>query len=172
MRRLHRDLGVRRELDPKGEAGFVAGAESLAFGVLVFVVGTLLIMSGWTIIDTKIGVEAAAREAGRAVVESPVADLTNGQADRLARASAVQALTAHGGSPLDPDATWRISSIRVTGDRVRCGRIVAEVLVAVDTVRLPIIGGGFGTVEVRGTHTERIEPYRAGLPVPVGGIRC
>jgi hypothetical protein len=156
----------------KREAGFVAGAEGLAFGVLVFVVGTLLVLSGWSVIDAKVAVEAAAREAGRAVVESPVADLGNGQANALAHASAVQALTAHGGSPLDPDATWRITSIRVTGDRVRCGQIFAEVIVEVDTVNLPIIGGGFGTVEVVGTHTERIEPYRAGLPISPGGIRC
>jgi hypothetical protein len=50
--------------------------------------------------------------------------------------------------------------------------VTPEVIVEVDTVNLPIIGGGFGTVEVVGTHTERIEPYRAGLPIPPGGIRC
>jgi phenylalanyl-tRNA synthetase beta chain len=46
-----------------GDGGQVAGIEALPFGVLIFVVGALLITNLWAVIDTKIAVDAAAREA-------------------------------------------------------------------------------------------------------------
>ncbi len=160
----------RQAHDGSDEAGFVAGGEALALGLVVFVVGSLLVLSAWRLVDGKLAVETAAREAARAVVEAPVVVLTDPvaghqAADAVARATMV----AHRG-PDTPDATWRFVATRVVGETVRCAPITATVEVQVDTVRLPLIGGGLGTVTLTGEHTERIEPYRSGLPV--GGQQC
>ena len=42
----------------------------LPFGVLIFVVGSLLIANAWAVVDAKLATTAAAREAARAYVES------------------------------------------------------------------------------------------------------
>lgn len=148
------------------EDGFVAGGEALALGVVVFVVGTLLVLSGWRLVDGKLAVETAAREAARAVVEAPVDVLLDpvagpGAADAIARSTMV----AHRGPDDVAAATWRFVGTQVTGATARCAPITATVTIQVDTVRLPLIGGGMGTVTLVGEHTERIEPYRSGLPV-------
>ena len=153
------------------EAGFVAGGEALALGVVVFVLGALLVLSGWRLVDGKLAVETAAREAARAVVEAPVdvlLDPPGGTA--VADAAARSAMVAHRGADTAPDATWRFVATGVTGEVARCAPITATVTIDVDTVRLPVIGGGFGTVRLEGRHVERIEPYRGGLEV--GGIQC
>lgn len=38
---------VERRDDLHGQSGFVAGAEALLFGCLVFVVGTMLVINAW-----------------------------------------------------------------------------------------------------------------------------
>ena len=48
-----------------------AGIEVLPFGLLTFVVGALLVANAWAVIDAKLAVSAAAREATRAFVEAP-----------------------------------------------------------------------------------------------------
>ncbi|MBA2283441.1 MAG: hypothetical protein H0W25_19710, partial [Acidimicrobiia bacterium] len=53
-RRLHRD-----------ERGQMGGIEALPFGLLIFVVGALLVANAWAVIDAKLAVTAAAREAAR-----------------------------------------------------------------------------------------------------------
>ena len=45
--------------------------EVIPFGVLTFVVGALLIANAWAVVDAKMAVSAAAREATRAYVEAP-----------------------------------------------------------------------------------------------------
>ena len=54
-----------------GEAGFAGGLEGLLFGLLLFVVGTLLVATAWGAVDTKFAVDAAARQAVRTYVEAP-----------------------------------------------------------------------------------------------------
>lgn len=164
-------MSAARRPGVSGEGGFVAGGEALALGLVVFVVGSLLVLSAWRLVDGKLAVETAAREAARAVVEAPVAVLTDPvggpqAADVAARATMV----AHRGPDDVPGATWRFATTRVVGETVRCAPITATVEVQVDTVRLPLIGGGLGTVTLTGQHTERIEPYRSGLPV--GDVQC
>lgn len=152
------------------EGGFVAGGEALALGVVVFVVGVLLVLNAWRLVDGKLAVETAAREAVRGLVEAPVAVLTDpatGQEVADARARATMA--AHRGADDGPNATWRFVDTRVVGTVARCAPLTATITVEVDTVRLPL-GAGFGTVTLTGEHTERIEPYRSGLPV--GGWQC
>ena len=47
----------------RGDAGMVGGIEVLPFGVLIFVVGSLLVANAWAVVDTKFMVTSAAREA-------------------------------------------------------------------------------------------------------------
>lgn len=162
-----------RDRRVRSEDGFVAGGEALVLGTLVFVVGTLLLVSMWTIVDAKLAVEAAAREATRAVVEAPVDVLASaGTASRLAENAAVAAMTAQRGPPDAGAASWTLVDVTLDGRLERCGAIVSTVHVTVDTPRLPFIGRRLSAGTLAGTHSERIEPYRAGLPVPPGGVTC
>ena len=166
----------RRRRD--GEDGIVAGGEALLLGTLVFVVGSLLIISAWTLVDAKLAVESAAREAARAVVEAPSsalnsdATLSDSTAQRLADDAALARMTAQRGDPDAAIAGWSLVDVRVTGQFQRCGAITSEVRITVDTPRLPIVGRRLTAGQLVGTHTERIEPYRSGLPVAPGGISC
>lgn len=153
------------------EDGFVAGGEALALGVVVFVAGALLVLNAWRLVDGKLAVETAAREAARGVVEAPVDVLLDpvvghGIADTRARAT----MAAHRGRDDVPDATWEFVSTQLSGTAARCAPVTTRVTVRVDTVRVPLTPVGFGTVTLVGEHTERIEPYRSGLPV--GGAAC
>ena len=67
------------------EAGMVGGVEVLPFGFLIFVAFVLVIANAWAVIDAKLAVESAAREAGRAYVEAHDAGAAATAADRAAR---------------------------------------------------------------------------------------
>lgn len=156
-----------------GQAGFVAGGEALALGVVVFVIGSLLVLSAWRLVDGKFAVETSAREAVRGLVEAPVEILDDPfEGHRVADERARATMVAHRGPDDVPYATWEfVSTAPHAPDGIaRCAPITATVTVRIDTVRLPLIGGGFGTVTLTGEHTERIEPYRSGLPA--GDILC
>ena len=58
----------------RDERGQVGGLEAIPFGILVFVVGALLAASAWAVVDTKLAVVSAAREAARTYVEAGSAD--------------------------------------------------------------------------------------------------
>lgn len=144
-------------------------------GVLVFVTGSLLLLSMWTIVDAKLAVESAAREATRAVVESSSDALLAGAgaAHTVATDAAVRAMSAQRGPPdAASGATWSLVDVAVTGRFARCGSVTATVEVTIDTPRLPIVGRRLTASSIRGSHVERIEPYRAGLPIDDGGITC
>lgn len=149
MRRLLRRAGA--------ESGAVGGVEMLPFGVLVFVVGTLLIVNAWGVVDAKMTVASAAREAVRAFVEAP----PGGDAQALATAAARQTVAALG-------RTARPPLVDVQGQLTRCARIVATVGYAIPAVRLPWVGG-LGTFTVRSTASEIVDPLRGGLE---GEARC
>lgn len=155
----------------RDEDGFVAGGEALALGVVVFVVGTLLVLNAWRLVDGRLAVETAAREAARGLVEAPattILDPVAGHAVADTRARATMA--AHRGPDTAADATWVFVATQLSGTAARCAPVTATVTVRVDTVRVPLVPVGFGTVTLVGEHTERIEPYRSGLPV--GGAQC
>lgn len=138
--------------DPRGEAGVVAGGEVLALGLLTFVVGTLLIANAWAIVDAKLAVTAAAREAARAYVEAGSAVA----AADAAVAAAREALAGHGrdAAAMDPFV--------VDGRFARCARVTIEVGYTVPALTLPWIGG-LGDATVIGRHSEIVDPYRSGL---------
>ena len=70
----------------------------LPFGLLTFVVGTLLVANAWGVVDAKLAVTSAAREAVRAYVEAP----TPATRPRRADDAAAEAIAGHG---RNPDAT-------------------------------------------------------------------
>lgn len=139
------------------EGGFVAGAEALLLGVLVFVFGTLVLLNGWLAIDARFATSAAAREAVRAAVTADAgADLAG-----VATAAGSAVLVAHG---IDPS---RATIALVAGDQRRCAEVRAVVTVDVPLAVVPSLRGRTGTLPVSSTHGEVIDPYRSGLPAEV-----
>lgn len=143
----------------RSEAGQIGGVEGAVFGVLIFVMGTLLIANAWGVVDAKLAASAAAREAARTLVES--ADPA-GAGDEVTEV-AVRTMTAHGRS------ADRVDGVTVTGQLVRCGRITVSVRYRVPLIALPLIGRAGSGFTVTGRHSELIDPYRSGLP---GEARC
>jgi hypothetical protein len=123
---------------------------------LLFVVGALLIANAWAVIDVKMAVTSAAREAARTYVEAP--DHLSGvrNADRAAR----DALAAHKRNAL-------LATVEGPTDEnafTRCNRITFTVSYPVPAITLPFIGG-FGTgFTVKATHSEIVDPFRNGVP--------
>lgn len=133
------------------DRGFVAGAEMLIFGVFAFVMGSLLIINVWNVIDASFAVSAASREGVRTFQEAA------------------------------PDTAWEASQGRVMevlddynrSDRalppqidadafVRCGLVTVTAEYEVALVRIPLFGQ-FGTMTaVSSTHSGLIDGYRSG----------
>lgn len=152
---------VGRLADERGTGGF----EVLPFGVLVFVVGTLLVANAWAVVDATYAASAAAREAARAYVESP----SGTEAAIAARAAAAEAITGHGRS-VDRMA------LTITGERFhRCARVIVEVAYDVPVVALPwSVGFTAGRITARARHSELVDPYRSHVPLGPGAreARC
>ena len=157
--------------------GLSAGAEALVFGVLVFVVGTIVALNGWAVLDADFAVNAAAREATRTIVESGasprvsmVGGLPDGQVSGPVRDVAVAAMSGHGKDPAqlsDPgDFSVRLVQDPWSGGGggpARCARVTVEVSYPVQGIRLPIVGGWQTPIRAVGEHTEIIDPFRSGL---------
>ncbi len=140
----------------RGDGGQVGGIEAIPFGLLIFVIGSLLIVNAWGVVDAKFATDAAARQAGRTFVEGEGLD----GALRAAQGAALATISGHGRDPS-----------RATVDTVgsfafeRCARVTFEVTYEVPTISLPFIGGyGAGPFRVSSSHTELVDPYRNGVP--------
>ena len=140
----------------RGDAGQVGGIEAIPFGVLIFVIGTLLIANAWAVVDAKFATDAAARQAARSFVEAD--DPGTALAD--AELSAREAIRAHGRDPSRAEVT-AVGAF----DLSRCQRATFEVTYRVPALSLPLIGGyGRAPFLVRSTHSEVVDPFRSGLP--------
>jgi hypothetical protein len=133
----------------RGDDGFVGGSEAMLFGVLVFVSGILLVFNAWAVVDAKMGVTAAAREAVRSYVES------DGDFDLAAEAG-----RAAFGASTNLDVTGL--DLEVAGAFARCARVSVQVRYELPALRLPFGGWGRG-FEISATHSEIVDPYRSGL---------
>ena len=145
MRRVRRD-----------ESG-QAGMEIIPFGILTFVVGALIVANAWAVIDAKMAVSAAARQATRAFVEAPDA----GEAEASADAAARQAVAGFGRDPANLVLT------RVEGGFGRCETVRYEARYQIPAIRLPWVGGFGDGFTAAAHHAEVVDPYRTGLP-PAG----
>ncbi len=138
----------------RDEAGQLAGGEALPFGILVFVVGVLVVANAWAVVDAKLAVSAAAREATRAYVEAPPGGDPIAAADAAARA-------AVDGAGRDP---VRLELTPLEATFTRCAEVRFEARYQVPALTIPLIGGfGQGFV-ARATHAEIVDPYRSGVP--------
>lgn len=124
------------------------------FGLLVFVVGTLLIAHAWAVVDTKAAVTDAARQAAREYVEAPNGAVAGADAQGAADA-------AIAGSGRDPS---RAQVTLVSGAWGRCERITISVSYPSAAVALPLVGRAGSAGRVVGRNSELVDPYRSGLP--------
>ena len=141
-------------LDERGQVGI-----ELPFGLLTFVVGVLLVANAWAVIDAKIAVSAAAREATRAFVEAPVGGDPLGEADAAAR-SAIQ------GAGRDP-AELVLTPVEATF--ARCETVRFEASYQVPAVNVPWLGGFGSGFTATARHAEVVDPFRTGVPRTVSG---
>ncbi|HEV2758644.1 MAG TPA: hypothetical protein VGV86_03655 [Acidimicrobiales bacterium] len=143
----------------RDESGQMAGIEVLPFGLLTFVVGALLVANAWAVIDAKIAVSAAAREATRAFVEAPVDTDPLAMADTAAR-SAIE------GAGRDPD---QLVLTPLEATFARCETVSFEASYQIPAIRLPWIGGAGDGFTATARHAEVVDPYRTGVPRTVNG---
>jgi hypothetical protein len=135
-----------------------AGIEVVPFGLLTFVVATLLVANAWAVVDAKIAVSSAAREATRAYVEA------TSEVDPLGVAHAA-ARDAVRGAGRDPE---RLVLTPLEATFARCATVRFEASYRLPAVRLPWLGG-IGTFTARARHAEVVDPFRTGVPRSVNG---
>ena len=139
----------------RGDRGFVGGAEAMIFGVLVFVVGSVLVVSLWATVAAKIAVTAAAHEGARAYVEAADEASAHRDADR----AAAQVLDAHHRQLAGP--------IEITGAFARCAQVTVTVHAELPAVSLGWLGG-LGRRTVTARASEVVDPYRSAADLPEG----
>jgi Mg2+/Co2+ transporter CorC len=147
--------------DPADDQGQVGGIEALPLGVLIFVIGTLLIANVWAVVDAKLAVDAAAREATRRYVEAA----ESAGAEEAAITSGLAALDAHGRDP--SRAEVRLEALVTPDGRAafeRCARVTFSASYHVPALSLPLIGGYGRGFEVTSRHSELVDPFRDGVP--------
>lgn len=140
----------------RDDRGQVAGIEAIPFGILLFVVGALLIANAWAVIDVKMAVTSAAREAARTYVEAPDHVTGRDNANRAAR----DAITAH-------KRNANLATIDGPTDQsafTRCNRVTFTVSYPVPAITLPFIGGFGSGFTVKATHSELVDPFRNDVP--------
>lgn len=135
------------------ERGVIGGVEVLPFGFLVFVVGTLLLANAWAVVDAKLAVQAAAREAGRSYVEAADPATASSAASRAAR----EVMT---GAGRDQD---RLVLRDNRPAYRRCEMVEHEASYVVPALALPFVGGFGHGITVHGRHRDVIDPFAAGL---------
>lgn len=154
MSRARRRAGGSRHARRRaGEAGFAGGLDGLIFGLLIFVVGTLLVASAWAVVDTKLAADTAARQAARTFVEAPDAQVAASEATQAAD----QSLAAYGRTPA------RAAITLLSGRFARCSRITIEVRYPSPLIEVPLLGVIGSGVAVTARHSEVVDPYRNGL---------
>ncbi len=135
------------------EAGFAGGADGLIFGLLIFVVGTLLVGYAWAVVDTKLAADAAAGQGARTFVEGP----NLAAASAGARQAAADALTQYGRTASRADITLAGAGFD------RCARVVVTVRYPAPLFDIPFIGRLGSGRWVGAQHAELVDPYRTGL---------
>lgn len=133
--------------------------EVIPFGILTFVVGALLVANAWAVIDAKMAVSAAAREATRAFVEAPV----DGDPLALADAAARSAISGAGRDPA------RLVVTPLEAEFARCETARFEASYQVPAVVVPWIGGLGSGFTATARYAEVVDPYRSGVPRTVNG---
>lgn len=132
--------------------------EVLALGVLVFVVGTLVVANAWAVVDARLAVGTAAREATRAYVETAPGD------DPVARAEA-SAQDAIAGLGRRAD---RLTLRLIDGTLARCRLVRFEATYPVPSVLVPWLGDSSPQFTATARYAEVVDPFRSGLAGTAG----
>jgi hypothetical protein len=140
----------------RDDAGQIGGWEVIPFGILIFVVGTLLLINVWAVVDTRLAVGEAAREGAQAFVH----ESSEQSARNEARRAALGSLRGHGVA----SATATVDPVRVTPRFERCARVTVTVHATVAAIVLPYIGGFGHAFTVTGTQHDLMDPFRSDLP--------
>lgn len=136
----------------RDDRGAVGGMEMLPLGFLVMVVGTLMMLNAWTVVDSWMAVSSAAREGARVYVESDPADAWPNASARIAE---VMDDYGRGERAIAPDPPEIEAFARCEVVTVTAGYDLAF-------ITLPFVGG-FGSLDtIEARHSERIDPWRAG----------
>lgn len=139
----------------RGDLGQAGGFEAVAFGLLIFMIGSLVVTSAWAAIDVKLAVNAASRDAARAYVEAPDAESAWVRADAAARA-------AIAGQGRDPARLHDVTIEPLGAPYGRCVRMVAVVAYPMPVLSLPWVGTLGDGIVIRASHSELVDPYRSG----------
>ena len=138
----------------RDERGMVAGGESLALGTLILLVGALVLVNVWSVVETRTAIDAAAREYLRAYTRSDDQRTAMAAGDWAARMT----LTARG-TPL--------RDLRIDVPRPDqfgpCGRAQVTLTAIVPAARLPLLGE-LSAAEVAVTHSELIGAHEEVTP--------
>jgi len=152
----------RRSRSPAGarprenERGVVGGIEAIPFGLLIFVSGALLIANAWAVVDAKMATDSASREAVRYLVES------NGDTTG-ALAIGNEAFQNHVGHTDRLITDVVVQGSDIGGGFARCARVAVTYQYTTRAVSVPLLGGWGSGITVTSTHSEIVDPYRAGL---------
>ncbi len=133
------------------DRGVVAGSDILIFGVLAFVMGSLLIINVWAVIDTAFATSAASRESARIFVESDDEGAAVANAERRA-----QEVMAGYGKSDGPVVAMAFAGFE------RCEVVTVTVSYDVPLVQLPIFGSFGSLTTIDSSHSERVDAYRSG----------
>ncbi len=131
----------------------VAGLEGVMFGVLVLVVGTIVVVNAWGVLQTRRTLDGAAREYLRAYTE--------GDDPVDAAQKAQHSLTA----VLDGEQRrgGRTPPVHVEGpDPARfgpCAEASVHLSTVVPAARIPFVGA-FRSTTVEVTQTDLVDPHR------------
>lgn len=139
-----------------GEGGQVGGVEGVVFGVLIFVLGTLVIANAWGVVDAKMAASAGAREGTRAFVESEGPTVQDALSD--ARVAAEEAIAGFGRDPAKMQLTTEEEPLLL-----RCARVTVRVEYPVPLIRIPVLGRYGSGFTARARHSEIVDPFRSGL---------
>lgn len=141
-------------VDLSDDRGFVAGAEALLFGAVLFVVGVLVMANGWAVLDARFAAASAARAATRAAIATPVGE----DPHEHAQAAADLALEAHA------PRSWSSSLIAEREPRQRrCQEVRYRVVIDVPLIALDGWRSDMA-VSVAASSIQVVDPYRSGLP--------
>lgn len=142
------------------EQGQVGGIEAVTFGMLVLVVGVLLIANAWGVVDAKSAARTAAREAARTFATAPETSTARADADAVSAGS--ETLREMGW------ANPRDRIVRTQGSFDRCDVATYEAIVIVPALRLAWLSPAAASFTVRAYHSERVDPFRSGVPAGRG----
>jgi hypothetical protein len=125
----------------------MVGAEALFGGVLLIVVGTLITIGLWSLLDARMAAAEAARAGSRAYVET----LNNDRAS-AAQLAATDVLAAHQRSSG--------AQVQVRQGSGRCAMVEVTVTISVRWLPVAFLGGA-STSTVRAVDTEVVDAYRS-----------